>query len=131
MNSFLRNTISKLQNAVSAPVATIRDALAERLQGVRETATLLYKRMMENIGYGQDRLKDIMEKETEKEEQQQKSVAVKEEEQEAGEQRQGPAAVKEQQQDDDDNERYNTIAKIKLVYKGKTSERIQGAWKLK
>ena len=80
MNSFLRNTISKLQNAVSAPVATIRDALAERLQGVRETATLLYKRMMENIGYGQDRLKDIMEKETEKEEQQQKSVAVKEEE---------------------------------------------------
>ena len=80
MNSFLRNTISKLQNAVSAPVATIRDALAEGLQGVRETATLLYKRMMENIGYGQDRLKDIMEKETEKEEQQQKSVAVKEEE---------------------------------------------------
>ena len=52
-----------------------------------------------------------MEKEAE-EEQQQKPTAVKEEE----EQRQGPAAVKEQK---DDDERYDTVAKIKLVYKGK------------
>ena len=62
MNTFLRNTISKLYNAVSAPVAATRDALTERLQSVRDTASLLYNRMMENMGYGQERLKDIVEK---------------------------------------------------------------------
>ena len=40
MNTFLRNTISKLYNSVSAPVAATRDALAERLQDVR--VLLLY-----------------------------------------------------------------------------------------
>ena len=80
MNTFLRNTISKLYNAVSAPVAATRDALAERLQGVRETASFLYNRMMENIGYGQERLKDIAEKEAKEEEQQQKPAVAKEEE---------------------------------------------------
>ena len=104
MNSFLRNTISKLYNAVSAPVAATRDALAERLQSVRDTASLLYNRMMENMGYGQERLKDIVEKEVAEEGQQQ------EEEEEA----------KEQQQDDD--ERYDTVAKIKLAYEGKRVE---------
>ena len=86
MTRWIRNTISKLYNAVSAPVAATRDALAERLQSVRETASLLYNRMMENMGYGQERLKDIVEKEAEEEEQQQ-------EEEEA----------KEQQEDDDDD----------------------------
>ena len=114
MNSFLRNTISKLYNAVSAPVAATRDALAERLQSVRETASLLYNRMMENMGYGQERLKDIVEKEAEE----QKPAATKEEEEEAKEQQQEPAAAKEQQQDDDD-ERYDTVTKIKLVRGGK------------
>ena len=52
MNTFLRNAISKLYNAVSAPVAAIRDALAERLQGVCVTGSLFYNRMMENMGYG-------------------------------------------------------------------------------
>ena len=113
MNTFLRNTISKLYNAVSAPVAEIQDALAERLQGVRETASLLYNMMMENMGYGQERLKDILEKEAE--EQQQKPTTTKEEE--AKEQQQEPAAVKEQQQDDD--ERYDAVAKIKLTYEEK------------
>ena len=103
MNSFSRNTISKLYNAVSAPVAATRDALAERLQGVRETVSLLYNRMMENMGYGQERLKDIVEKEAE--EQQQEPSATKEEE------------AKEQQQDDD--ERHDVVAKIKLAYEGK------------
>ena len=80
MNTFLRNTISKLYNAVSAPVAATRDALAERLQGVRDTASLLYSRMMENMGYGQqERLKDIKEKEAEEEQ----PEAVKEEEEDA------------------------------------------------
>ena len=31
MNSWMRNTTSKLYNSVSAPVAATRDALAERL----------------------------------------------------------------------------------------------------
>ena len=47
MNTFLRNTNSKLYNVVSAPVTAIRDALAERLHSVRETASLLYNRMVE------------------------------------------------------------------------------------
>ena len=69
MNTFLRNTISKLYNAVSAPVAATRDALAERLQGVRETASLLYNRMVENMGYGREKLKNIVEKEAGEEQQ--------------------------------------------------------------
>ena len=105
MNSFLRNTISKLHNAASAPVAATRDALAERLQSVRETVSLLYNRMMENIRYGRERLKDIVEKKAEEEakEQQQEPAAA--------------AAAKEQQQDDD--EQYDTIAKRKLMHEGK------------
>ena len=68
MNTFLRNTISKLYNAVSAPVAATRDALAERLQSVRDTTSLLYNRMVENMGYGQQETsKDIVEKEAEEE----------------------------------------------------------------
>ena len=102
MNSFLRNTISKLHNAASAPLAATRDALAERLQSVRETVSLLYNRMMENIRYGRERLKDIVEKKAEEE---------------AKEQQQEPAAAKEQQQDDD--EQYDTIAKRKLMHEGK------------
>ena len=47
----LRNAVSRLHNAVSEPVTATRDALAERLQSVRDTASLLYNRMMENIGY--------------------------------------------------------------------------------
>ena len=67
MSSWMRNTISKLYNAVSAPVAATRDALTERLQSVRDTASLLYNRMMENMEYGRQRLKDIVEKEAEEE----------------------------------------------------------------
>ena len=70
MNSFLRNKISKLYNAISASVTATRDALAERLQSVHDITSLLYNRMMENMGYGQqERLKDIMEKEAEEDEQ--------------------------------------------------------------
>ena len=111
MNTFLKKTISKLYNGVSAPVAATRDALAERLQNVRDTASLLHNRIMENMGYGRERLKDIVEKEAEEEE---KPAAAKEEE-EAKEQLQGPTAAKEQQ----DDERYDTVAKIKLAHKGK------------
>ena len=98
MNTFLRNTISKLYNAVLEPVAATRDTLAERLQSVRETAFLLYNRLVQNMGYGKERLKDIVEKEAE--EQQQKPTATKEEK--AKEQQQEPVAAKEQQQDGDE-----------------------------
>ena len=74
-------------------VAT-RNALVERLQSVYESASLLYNRMMEKMEYGRQRLKDIVEKEAEEE-------------------------AKEQQQDDND-EQYDTVAKIKLVYEGKS-----------
>ena len=110
MNSFLRKRISKSYNAVSAPVAATRHALAERLQSVRKTASLLYNRMMEHLEYGRERSKDIVEKE---EEGPKKPAAAKEE---VKEQQQEPGAAKEQQQDD---ERYDTVSNIKLVYEGK------------
>ena len=62
----MRNTIPKSYNAVSAPVAATRDALAARLQSIRETASFLYNRMMENMGYGRERLEDIVEKKQKK-----------------------------------------------------------------
>ena len=68
MSSWIGKQLTKLYNAVSAPVAATRDALAERLQSIRETASLLNNRMMEYMGYG---LKDIVEKEAKKEEKQQ------------------------------------------------------------
>ena len=77
MTNWMRNQLTKLYNAVSAPVTAARDALAERLQSVRETTSLLYNRMMENMRHGpQERLKDIVEKEAEKEEQQQEEEGV-------------------------------------------------------
>ena len=108
MGTFLRNAISKLYNAVSAPVAATRDPLSERLQSVQKTASLLYKRMMKNMGYGRERLQDIVKKETEEEQQQEGKVS---------------AAAKEQREDDD--EQYDTAAKIKFVYEGKHLKEIR------
>ena len=62
MTSCMRNQIANLYNAVSAPVAVTRDALAEILQSVRETASLLYNRTIDNIKFRRERLKDIVEK---------------------------------------------------------------------
>ena len=83
-------------------MAATRDALAEGLQNVRQTASLLYNRIMVNMAYGWERLKDIVEKEAEEE------TKV---------QQQGLAVAKEQQQYDD--EQYDTVAKTKLGYEGK------------
>ena len=70
MNIFLRNTISNLYNVVSTPVTATRGTLTEMLQSVRDITSLLYNRMMENMGYRQqERLKDIVEKEAKEEEQ--------------------------------------------------------------
>ena len=71
-------------------MAATRDALAERLQGIRETASLLYNRMIENMEYGRERLKNIVEKEVEEEAKGQQQEEL-------------PAAAKEQQQDDMSN----------------------------
>ena len=70
MNSWFRNKITSLYNAVTAPVAATRDALTERLQSVRSTATLLFNRAKEKLGYGQT-LKEIVEGEAEKQQPQQ------------------------------------------------------------
>ena len=53
-------------------MAATGDALTKRLQRVRETASLLYNRMVENMEYGQETLKDIVEKGAEEEQQQEK-----------------------------------------------------------
>ena len=45
------NLIPNLYNAVSALVAATRDTLAEGLQSKRETAFILYKRMMDDEYY--------------------------------------------------------------------------------
>ena len=100
----MRKTISKLYNAVSAPVRATRDALAERSYSIRETAFLLYNRMMEDMEYGRQRLKDIVEKEAEEE---------------AKEQHQEEVLATDKEQQQDDNEQCDTVAKIKLVYEGK------------
>ena len=70
MCNWMKNQITDLYNAVSAPAAATRDALASRLESVRETATLLYERVMDNIRYGQNKLQNIVEKEAKKERQQ-------------------------------------------------------------
>ena len=69
--NYLRNTISKLYEVVSTPVTFTRDALAERLQSVRDTVTSLYNRTREKLGYGRV-LKDIVEDEAEKQHEEQK-----------------------------------------------------------
>ena len=51
MNSWVKNQTDNLYSAVSATVAVTRDTLAERLHSARETPSLLYNRMMGNIGY--------------------------------------------------------------------------------
>ena len=67
----MRNQLTKLYNAVSALVTATQDALAERLQNLRDTPSLSCNRMTDNMRYGrQERLKYIMEKEAEEEEQQ-------------------------------------------------------------
>ena len=70
----MKNQLPKLYNAGSAAVAATRDALTERLQSVLETASLLYKRMVENMGYGQETLKDVVEKEAEEEQLQEEEI---------------------------------------------------------
>ena len=65
----MKNQITDLYNAVSAPVAATRDALSERLQSVRETVTLLYERAKQKLGCGQT-LKDIAEEQANREHQQ-------------------------------------------------------------
>ena len=66
MTLYFRNAISKIYNAISAPVAATRDALTNRLKNVRDSITLLYNKTKEKIGYGQPTLYDEIEKEAKK-----------------------------------------------------------------
>ena len=68
MLTWTENQLRKLYNAVSAPVIATRDALAARLDSVRDPASLLYNRTMHHIGYGQETLKDIVENAAKEEE---------------------------------------------------------------
>ena len=85
--------MAKLYKAVSATVAATRDALTKRLQSIRETASLLYNKMMDNIRYGRQRLKDIVEEKRREEE-------------------------KEEEQLQDD-EKCDTVPEINLVHEGR------------
>ena len=69
----MKNQLTKLYNAVLAPVTA---TFAERLQSLRDTASLLCNRMMENMGYGLERLKDMVEKEVEEEQQKEEEESV-------------------------------------------------------
>ena len=58
--NYFKNAISRLYNIVSVPAVSTRDALAEKLQIVRDTAYLFDQKMKEKLVYGH-KLKDIME----------------------------------------------------------------------
>ena len=60
------NDIENLYNFVSTPMAATRDALTERLQSIRETASLLYNRVVDNVGWG-DWLKEKKRRKTKEE----------------------------------------------------------------
>ena len=64
----MRNHIANLYNAASAPIGVRQDALAERQNRVREEFSLFYEKLMGNIGYGKQRLKDTVEKRLREEE---------------------------------------------------------------
>ena len=76
MTNWMRNQLTKFYNAALASVVTTRDPLAERVQSVHEIASLLYNRMVENVGYGQEKLQDIVEKEAEEGQQQEEEIDV-------------------------------------------------------
>lgn len=65
MTNWIRNQISDLYNAVSASVPARRDTLSERLQNVRETSSLLYNIVMDNVEHRRERLKETNEQEEE------------------------------------------------------------------
>ena len=68
MNTFWE--IQSVNYITSYPPSATQDALAEKMQSVPGTDSLLFNRMMDNIECGRQRLKDIVEIEArEKEEQ--------------------------------------------------------------
>ena len=47
--NYFRNALSKLYDAVSAPVAATHNGLTERLQTLRDTVSLLYNRTKKKL----------------------------------------------------------------------------------
>ena len=66
MTSWMKNQLTELYNAVSVPVVATQDALIERLQSVRETASSLNNNGGEYGIWAID-IEDIVEKEAEEE----------------------------------------------------------------
>ena len=56
MKSVCNKEMSWFQNMIT----DLYNALPSRLESVRETATLLYERVIDNIRYGQETLKNIV-----------------------------------------------------------------------
>ena len=79
MYIFEKYSFKIMEPCINTVTAT-RDALAERPESIYETASLLYKNMMETMEYGRQRLKDIVkieaEEEEEAKEQQQEEIAT-------------------------------------------------------
>ena len=59
--NYFRNAMSKLYDAVSAPVAATRDGLSKRLKSIRDTVTLYYNKTKELL-VPQRTLQDEVEK---------------------------------------------------------------------
>lgn len=68
MTNWIKNQIENLYNPVSAPMAATPEGLAERLQRVRETPSLLYDTITGNIEHERETLKYIVDKEAKEQE---------------------------------------------------------------
>ena len=62
MTTWMRNQIANFSHAFSAPIAA-KQRTSRRTVGHHETASLLNHWMKDNIEYGQERLKNNVEKE--------------------------------------------------------------------
>ena len=71
MTSWMKKSVNKImQCCISTHDSNMRCTCRKTGKCTYETASLLYNRMMENMGYGQEGLKGIVEKEVGEEQQQ-------------------------------------------------------------
>ena len=55
LTSRMENKIANSYHFAPAPESVIQEALTQKLTRIRETASVLYKRMMDKIRYGRER----------------------------------------------------------------------------
>ena len=70
----MKNQIPDLYSDVLASITTTPDALPERLHSVRETPSLRYDRMIGNIDYKRERVKDLVDQKAREEEQKENNI---------------------------------------------------------